>query len=60
MTHAELRQTVQTWIDQDPDATTRAELDKLLADEAFDVLAERFGGTLEFGTAGLRGVLGGD
>ena len=59
MTHAELRQTVQTWIDQDPDATTRAELDKLLADEAFDVLAERFGGTLEFGTAGLRGVLGG-
>ncbi|MDR0965697.1 MAG: phospho-sugar mutase [Myxococcales bacterium] len=57
--HTDLSQKVQAWIDQDPDATTRAELSKLLADEAFDVLAERFSGTLEFGTAGLRGILGG-
>ncbi len=59
MTHAELTQKVQTWIDQDPDEKTRAELKRLLAESAFDVLGERFSGTLEFGTAGLRGILGG-
>lgn len=59
MTHAELTQKVQTWIDQDPDEQTRSELKRLLAESAFEVLGERFSGTLEFGTAGLRGILGG-
>ncbi|MGV8896809.1 MAG: phospho-sugar mutase [Rhodoglobus sp.] len=52
------------WRDQDPDATTKAELDDLVsATEAGDpvaeaALADRFSARLEFGTAGLRGELG--
>ncbi|MFM9876354.1 MAG: phospho-sugar mutase [Rhodoglobus sp.] len=51
----------RAWRDQDPDDTTRAELDALItAAEAGDTepLAERFSGRLQFGTAGLRGELG--
>jgi phosphomannomutase len=48
----------RTWLAEDPDADTREELGKLI--EAGDVaeLTERFSGTLQFGTAGLRGELG--
>ncbi|MBK3571962.1 MULTISPECIES: phospho-sugar mutase [unclassified Streptomyces] len=48
----------KTWLAEDPDADTREELGKLI--DAGDVteLAERFRGTLQFGTAGLRGELG--
>ncbi len=49
----------QEWLAQDPDSETRAELQALLGDPArAEELAERFEGSLEFGTAGLRGVLG--
>ncbi|HEY6463876.1 MAG TPA: phospho-sugar mutase, partial [Polyangiaceae bacterium] len=56
----ELRTSAQRWMADDPDATTRAELERLLAqpDLAKTDLADRFAGALEFGTAGLRGVLG--
>jgi len=54
----------RAWRDDDPDPTTRAELDAVLgratagdADAAAD-LADRMAGLLEFGTAGLRGALG--
>ncbi|MEO8261348.1 MAG: phospho-sugar mutase [Pseudolysinimonas sp.] len=49
---------------QDPDPTTRAELDALVAradtgaPEAVADLTARFDGRLDFGTAGLRGELG--
>jgi phosphomannomutase len=48
------------WMANDPDAATRAELEAILAspDLASTDLADRFAQTLEFGTAGLRGVLG--
>jgi len=48
----------EAWLAEDPDAETRDELAKLV--EAADVteLTARFGGTLQFGTAGLRGELG--
>ena len=49
------------WLSEDPDAVTADELRALLArtDEASDrELHERFTGSLEFGTAGLRGILG--
>ncbi|NUQ88063.1 MAG: phospho-sugar mutase [Glycomyces artemisiae] len=48
----------KTWLAEDPDAETRDELAKLI--EAGDVteLSDRFSGTLQFGTAGLRGELG--
>ncbi len=47
-------------MNDDPDPETRAELEKLLAapDPQATDLADRFAGTLEFGTAGLRGVIG--
>jgi len=44
----------------DPDPATREELRALLAQPDTDAtdLADRFAGALEFGTAGLRGVIG--
>jgi phosphomannomutase len=51
------------WLNQDPDAETRAELSRLLAaartgdSEALAELRSRFDGRLEFGTAGLRGEI---
>jgi phosphomannomutase len=56
----ELRARVQAWIDDDPDPDDRDELRKLLTDDgeaAAAELADRFGGRLEFGTAGLRGAV---
>ncbi|MGZ6131216.1 MAG: phospho-sugar mutase, partial [Myxococcaceae bacterium] len=49
---------VDAWSAADPDEGTRAELQKLLAVGAFAELEDRFAGGLEFGTAGLRGVVG--
>ena len=51
-------QMAREWLAQDPDPTTRAELEAVLAAGDEKALAERFAGRLEFGTAGLRGVLG--
>ncbi|WP_298750483.1 phospho-sugar mutase [uncultured Serinicoccus sp.] len=56
--------TARSWLDDDPDPATRAELDAVLQaveagdDEARADLADRFSAFLEFGTAGLRGELG--
>jgi phosphomannomutase len=58
------RELANAWLAEDSDPTTAAELRALLARcDAGDAaaqkdLVERFTGTLEFGTAGLRGVLG--
>ncbi|WP_329220474.1 phospho-sugar mutase [Streptomyces sp. NBC_01485] len=56
--HDELIAQANAWLAEDPDPQTRAELAQLI--EAGDVteLADRFAGTLQFGTAGLRGELG--
>ncbi|KIF79169.1 phosphomannomutase [Streptomyces sp. 150FB] len=48
----------RAWLDEDPDSDTRAELGALIDAGDLDALAERFSGTLQFGTAGLRGELG--
>lgn len=48
----------RTWLAEDPDPETRDELAKLIDAEDLDALAARFAGTLQFGTAGLRGELG--
>lgn len=50
---------VQGWIAADPDPVTRAELQALLDTDAEEDLSARFDETLQFGTAGLRGALGG-
>ncbi|WP_203336901.1 phospho-sugar mutase [Nocardioides limicola] len=58
----DLLQQAREWLMTDPDPMTRAELSTLVADvEAGGdsrELADRFAGTLQFGTAGLRGALG--
>ncbi|CAB4636161.1 unannotated protein [freshwater metagenome] len=53
-----LIQQARNWIDQDPDAETVAELEKLISESDEAGLADRFGQRIGFGTAGLRGLLG--
>jgi len=57
----------RAWLAEDPDPETREELRALIEEcagagegspEAYEQLADRFSGTLQFGTAGLRGELG--
>jgi len=64
MTDAALLQTARAWLAEDPDPATAAELSDLIGKAeagdagARDELADAFDGTLQFGTAGLRGRLG--
>jgi len=69
----ELVAAARAWRDEDPDPETRAEVDRLLGQAAtggdthgadatgrgpdLPALADRFGATLQFGTAGLRGEM---
>ncbi|MBL8680384.1 MAG: phospho-sugar mutase [Myxococcales bacterium] len=48
----------QAWLREDPDEQTRAELQAILERNDLQALEDRFLAKLEFGTAGLRGVLG--
>ena len=48
----------RAWIAQDPDPETRHELEELVAKHDIVALENRFSGSLQFGTAGLRGLLG--
>ncbi|MFB6818660.1 phospho-sugar mutase [Streptomyces sp. NPDC056347] len=54
----DLIERARTWLAEDPDPETREELSRLVAAGDLDELAARFAGTLQFGTAGLRGELG--
>ena len=54
----DLRLATLDWIAGDPDPATRRELEVLLDRGAESDLADRMGGTLEFGTAGIRGEVG--
>ena len=59
-----LLDTARAWLAEDPDPVTAAELSALISrveageTAAADELADAFDGTLQFGTAGLRGRLG--
>ncbi|MCB5909603.1 phospho-sugar mutase [Streptomyces pinistramenti] len=55
---AELTRRAQAWLAEDPDPETRDELSRLIDAGDHTELAARFAGTLQFGTAGLRGELG--
>ncbi len=57
MTHSDLAETTRAWIDGDPDPVDREELTALLAAGDWTTLQERMAGTLEFGTAGIRGAV---
>ncbi|MFJ4365806.1 phospho-sugar mutase [Streptomyces chartreusis] len=56
--HDDLITRAKAWLEEDPDPETRAELAKLIDAKDVTELAPRFSGTLQFGTAGLRGELG--
>ena len=53
-----IEQTVERWLARDPDLETRAELQALSDRGDRDEINQRFTGRLQFGTAGLRGVVG--
>ncbi len=57
-----LLERARAWAAEDPDEATRTELEQIIADVAGGAdsadLADRFAGSLEFGTAGLRGAVG--
>ncbi|MBX3205326.1 MAG: phospho-sugar mutase [Labilithrix sp.] len=57
---ADVIKQARAWAEADPDPAARAEIEGLLAapDPSKTDLADRFAGSLEFGTAGLRGVIG--
>src|SRR6266498_254591 len=48
----------RTWRDEDPDVDSRAELTCILDAHDEEALADRFGASLTFGTAGLRAEVG--
>jgi len=54
----EIRGEAEAWLKSDPDSDTREELQSLLATGSYTELFDRFRGRLEFGTAGLRGLIG--
>ncbi len=53
-----IEELVTTWIERDPDPACREELQSLLDQGNSAELQQRFDGRLEFGTAGLRGLVG--
>src|SRR5450432_762743 len=55
---SEVRARAAAWLAGDPDPKTQAELRALLDAENTEELRERMFSDLEFGTAGLRGVVG--
>jgi phosphomannomutase len=55
----ELEALASRWMQHDPDPATAGEVKQLLAAKDWAALSDRFSGWLEFGTAGLRGTLGG-
>ena len=58
MNAEEARRLAQTWSAADPDPNTVREVADLLARGADAELIDRFGSSLGFGTAGLRGIIG--
>ncbi|KAJ9478211.1 Phosphoribomutase [Pseudozyma hubeiensis] len=48
----------KAWLGKDPDPATRSQLSKFIDSNDIKELQSSFNGRLEFGTAGLRGVMG--
>ncbi len=53
-----MMQHVSEWLEKDPDPKTRQELQALVDQHQLDEIKARFQSRLEFGTAGLRGMVG--
>ncbi|WP_426060131.1 phospho-sugar mutase [Hymenobacter sp. B1770] len=54
----EIQQTINTWLTPDYDADTQAAIRELQTSGQEDQLTDAFYRTLEFGTGGLRGIMG--
>ncbi len=54
----DLLKLARRWTDEDPDALTKQEALDLIAKSDTDTIRDQFGSRVEFGTAGLRAVLG--
>jgi phosphoglucomutase len=54
----EVQQRINTWLTPAYDADTQAEIKQLVDTQQDDTLTDAFYRTLEFGTGGLRGVMG--
>ena len=54
----ELNGKAADWIEGDPDPDTRSELQAIVASGDTDALEARMGSSLQFGTAGIRGMVG--
>jgi phosphoglucomutase len=59
MTHDEIRAKARDYLEKEHDAHFKGEVEALLGAENWPELEDRFFRTLEFGTGGLRGVIGG-
>jgi phosphoglucomutase len=59
MTHEEIQNAARTYIEAEQDRDFAAEVQKLLDTNEWEDLSDRFYTDLEFGTGGLRGVIGG-
>lgn len=59
MDEVALLEKAQAWADNDTDPATAAEVRALISAKNLVELEDRFATSLEFGTAGLRGIIGG-
>ena len=59
MTNEEIRRAAELYLSEEEYEDFRTEVQKLLDDEDWDALSDRFWRELDFGTGGLRGVIGG-
>lgn len=59
MEKSEIIKRAQAYIAEEKDARFKSEVESLLAKEDFAELEDRFYQSLEFGTGGLRGIMGG-
>ena len=58
MLEAQVERRARQWMGEEFDSGTRDEIGRLFEREAWDELNDRFYQDLEFGTGGIRGVLG--
>lgn len=54
----DIQEAARAWVEGDPDPQTADALSRMIEDEDTDALRQAMGGVLEFGTAGIRGVVG--
>ncbi len=59
MTNSEIREKAEAYLGFEENETFRSEIHNLLEDEKFEELGDRFWREMDFGTGGLRGVIGG-